>query len=477
MTRVGRRSTLDALEGWKRERLAGGQGYRIDIGRAACSASSWRCPRSTAPSFVAPLLDPRRAAPGSWSCARRARWPGRSTTRLRGADVTGRPRAGERGPHRGSAAQAERGAVRLARAQLLATSSCVVEPDTTITYASPSAAARARLPGRRPRGHAVRRPDPRRGQDARDVVPDDDRRGRGAHGPHRVPRAPHSDGELRSAPRRSRTNLLHDPNVQGHRAQHPRHQRAQGVRGAAVAPGVPRPAHRAREPRAVPRPRDARARAPGARRQARVASCSWTSTTSRRSTTRSGTPPAISCCARSASACRQSCGRADTAARLGGDEFAVLLEDGGDADRGGRRRRAADRRCSRSRSTLEDKEVFVRATHRDRGGASPATSRSTTPRSCCATPTSRCTWPRRTARTAIRCSSPRCTTPRCKRLELKADLQRALEHGEFSLHYQPVIELETGPDLGRRGADPLDPPRARASCRRSTSSRSPRRPA
>jgi EAL domain-containing protein (putative c-di-GMP-specific phosphodiesterase class I) len=31
-----------------------------------------------------------------------------------------------------------------------------------------------------------------------------------------------------------------------------------------------------------------------------------------------------------------------------------------------------------------------------------------------------------------------------KRLELKADLQRALEHGEFVLHYQPVIELKSG---------------------------------
>ena len=31
-----------------------------------------------------------------------------------------------------------------------------------------------------------------------------------------------------------------------------------------------------------------------------------------------------------------------------------------------------------------------------------------------------------------------------RRLELKADLQRALEHQEFVLHYQPVIELESG---------------------------------
>ena len=31
-----------------------------------------------------------------------------------------------------------------------------------------------------------------------------------------------------------------------------------------------------------------------------------------------------------------------------------------------------------------------------------------------------------------------------KRLELKADLQRALDHDEFILHYQPVMELESG---------------------------------
>ena len=39
-----------------------------------------------------------------------------------------------------------------------------------------------------------------------------------------------------------------------------------------------------------------------------------------------------------------------------------------------------------------------------------------------------------------------------KRLELKADLQRALEHEEFRLYYQPVIELEIGAHLRRRGA-------------------------
>ena len=68
--------------------------------------------------------------------------------------------------------------------------------------------------------------------------------------------------------------LAHEPAArrerQRHRPHDPRRQRAQGVRGAAVAPGVPRLADRTGEPRAVPRPRDARPGAPGARPATRV---------------------------------------------------------------------------------------------------------------------------------------------------------------------------------------------------------------
>jgi EAL domain-containing protein (putative c-di-GMP-specific phosphodiesterase class I) len=35
-----------------------------------------------------------------------------------------------------------------------------------------------------------------------------------------------------------------------------------------------------------------------------------------------------------------------------------------------------------------------------------------------------------------------------RRLELKADLQRAVERGEFAVHYQPIIRLETGEITG-----------------------------
>ncbi len=65
------------------------------------------------------------------------------------------------------------------------------------------------------------------------------------------------------------TNLLSDEAVGGHRAQRPRHLRAQGVPGRARAPGFPRHAHAAAQPRAVPRSRRARARAAAPRPPAR----------------------------------------------------------------------------------------------------------------------------------------------------------------------------------------------------------------
>ena len=61
------------------------------------------------------------------------------------------------------------------------------------------------------------------------------------------------------------------------------------ARGAHPPPGAPRPADRARQPRALPRPHRARARALRARRAAPPPCCSSTSTTSSASTTPSAT--------------------------------------------------------------------------------------------------------------------------------------------------------------------------------------------
>ena len=81
-----------------------------------------------------------------------------------------------------------------------------------------------------------------------------------------------------------------------------RHRQRAGDRDGAAAQrradaprGAARPADRAGEPGAVPRAADPRAGADRARRRARPACCSSTSTTSRASTTSTGTPRATRC--------------------------------------------------------------------------------------------------------------------------------------------------------------------------------------
>ena len=62
------------------------------------------------------------------------------------------------------------------------------------------------------------------------------------------------------------------------------------------------------------------------------------------------------------------------------------------------------------------------------------------------------------------------------RLELRADLQRALVNNEFELFYQPVMRLKDGSVCGVRGARPAGGIPNRDWSRPSSSSRSPRRP-
>ena len=133
---------------------------------------------------------------------------------------------------------------------------------------------------------------------------------------------------------------------------------------------------------------------------------------------------------------------ADTAARLGGDEFAILLEDGGD---GIQAVEVADRMMQTLEApfALEGKEVFVRASVGIAVSDGDEVRRA--PRSCCATPTSRCTWRRSAGKGRYQVFEPAMHDTALKRLELKADLQRALEHDEF------VAALPAG-DRARRAA-------------------------
>ena len=131
---------------------------------------------------------------------------------------------------------------------------------------------------------------------------------------------------------------------------------------------------------------------------------------------------------------------ADTAARLGGDEFAILLEDGGE---GIQAVDVADRMMQMFEEPfeLEGKEVYVRASvgiavsEGGVDGDAEELLRNADVAMYMA---------KERGKSRYQVFEPAMHDTALKRLELKADLQRALEHGEFQLYYQPVIELETG---------------------------------
>ncbi len=130
----------------------------------------------------------------------------------------------------------------------------------------------------------------------------------------------------------------------------------------------------------------------------------------------------------------------DTAARFGGDEFAVLLEDVGNDS-------AAERVALRILYALEapfdvsGREVFISTSIGIALGDSPADD------------------PIRDADLAMYRAKaegkgryvvfePSMHAAVMERLELEADLQRAVERDELVLHYQPVVDLDAGTITG-----------------------------
>ena len=133
---------------------------------------------------------------------------------------------------------------------------------------------------------------------------------------------------------------------------------------------------------------------------------------------------------------------ADTAARLGGDEFAILLDLDDDGE-GVQAADVADRimQMLEEPFTLEGKEVYVRASV---GIAVAEGEQPIQPEEILRNADVAMYMAKERGKGCYQVFEPEMHDTALKRLEMKADLQRALEHDEFVLYYQPVIELETG---------------------------------
>jgi diguanylate cyclase (GGDEF)-like protein/PAS domain S-box-containing protein len=132
----------------------------------------------------------------------------------------------------------------------------------------------------------------------------------------------------------------------------------------------------------------------------------------------------------------------DTAARFGGDEFAILLEDGGEgvgaADVAARILEALE-----GPFHLEDQDVFVRASI---GIATAQPERATGPEGAeelLRNADVAMYIAKEAGKGRYQIFESEMHDTALRRLELKADLQRAVDNAEFVLHFQPVIKLAT----------------------------------
>ncbi|MEZ5102692.1 MAG: EAL domain-containing protein [Thermoleophilia bacterium] len=133
----------------------------------------------------------------------------------------------------------------------------------------------------------------------------------------------------------------------------------------------------------------------------------------------------------------------DTAARLGGDEFAVLLEDDASEESA---RAVADRihEALRRPLPLAAKEVFARATV----GIAIADRTRITGDELLRNADVAMYQAKRAGKGRIAVYESSMHAAALERLDLTAELEQALERGEFQLQYQPIVDIETEDVVG-----------------------------
>ena len=273
------------------------------------------------------------------------------------------------------------------------------------------------------------------------------------------------------------TSLVHDPDIRGLVLNTRDVSERRRAAGAARPPGLPRRADRARQPGPVPR---AGWRTPATRAaRADTVAVLFLDLDDFKAVNDALGHAAGDAAARPvADAARAAaCDPATLVARLGGDEFAVLLERRATAEAGATGspsgspvalRDAVLARRPRARAGRASIGIAVRDEHRRRP-----------PTSCCATPTSPCTRPRRRGdRRFVALFEPEmhdgaastgCSSrPTCARRSTADELRAALPADR-----RPADRR----DRRRRGAGALAAPDARPHLAARSSSRWPRRPA
>ena len=229
--------------------------------------------------------------------------------------------------------------------------------------------------------------------------------------------------------------------------------------GGARVHGDPRRADRAAQPHADPRPRraDAGARAP--QPGARARRCSSTSTTSRRSTTRSATAPATSCCGRSPRGWTASCA---TPTRSGASAATSSSSSPKGSSLAAGPELIAERLLEALKQPFELDGRRAAALTVTASIGIAAGDRVIAPKSCCATPTSRCTAPSGTARTATCVFESGMQDAVQSRMELEMDLRDGASRTTSSSSSTSRRSTSTDMTPDRHGgADPLAQPGAR----------------